>query len=118
MYCSGLAVECLLRAFRWKVDQTFEGRHELKELLKASRLLSIDEDHLQRKNVSQESIRGAGLRLRVAMSEVVILWHNNLRFASEARLKRFLSQIDRVRGVKGDPLEKRIGPDGRGQNRS
>jgi hypothetical protein len=26
MYCSGLAVECLLRAFRWTKDPSFEGR--------------------------------------------------------------------------------------------
>src|SRR5436305_942694 len=35
MYCGGLAVECLLRAFRWSEDATFEGRHVLAELLEA-----------------------------------------------------------------------------------
>lgn len=37
MYCSGLAVECLLRAFLWKVDKRFDGRHDLNVLLKASK---------------------------------------------------------------------------------
>jgi hypothetical protein len=46
------------------------------------------------------------LNLSVAMNEVIVLWHNNLRFASEARLKAFLRGIDRLRGVKGDPLKK------------
>jgi len=40
MYCGGLAVESLLRAFRWTEDTSFEGRHDLSDLLKASRLLS------------------------------------------------------------------------------
>ena len=43
MYCSGLAVECLLRAFRWKEDQSFEGRHDLNDLLKASGILRVNE---------------------------------------------------------------------------
>jgi len=44
MYCGGLAVECLLRAFRWTQDPSFEGRHDLSELLRSSRLLRIDEE--------------------------------------------------------------------------
>ena len=40
------------------------------------------------------------------MNEIVILWHNNLRFASEARLKAHLAGLNRVQGVKGDPLKK------------
>ena len=40
------------------------------------------------------------------MNEVIALWHNNLRFASEARLKTFLVEIHRHKGVKGDPLKK------------
>ncbi len=40
------------------------------------------------------------------MSEIIVLWHNNLRFASEASLKAFLNKIGRLQGVKGDPLKK------------
>ena len=46
MYTAGLAVECLLRAFRWKKDKSFEGRHDLEDLLKASGLLRIGEEIL------------------------------------------------------------------------
>lgn len=42
MYCSGLAVECLLRAFRWREDNSFEGRHDLTDLLKASGMVLWD----------------------------------------------------------------------------
>ena len=105
MYCGGLAVECLLRAFRWKENQTF-GRHDLTELLKASRLLAINQDLLRAKKISDEAIRESSLELRAAVNDVAILWHNNLRFASEARLNAFLKEIKRVQGVKGDPLKK------------
>src|SRR5262245_18567646 len=41
MYCSGLAVECILRAYRWRIEPSFEGRHDLDDLFKASGLLEI-----------------------------------------------------------------------------
>jgi len=106
MYCGGLAVECLLRAFRWTEDATFEGRHDLSELLKASRLLRIDGAYMRRRRESEETIRATGVMLHEAMNEVIILWHNNLRFASEASLKTYLSRIGRLRGARGDPLKK------------
>jgi HEPN domain-containing protein len=107
MYLSGLAVECLLRAFRWDEDKSFEGRHDLEDLLGASKLLGIDEGHLRKKGrVDEEEVRQSGVALRAAMSEVIILWHNNLRFASETSLRAFLRRIGRLQGVKGDPLKK------------
>ena len=106
MYCGGLAVESLLRAFRWIEDASFEGRHDLSDLLKASRLLEIDDAFMRRKRASEESIRQSGLKLRLAMNEVILLWHNNLRFAAENSLKAFLNGIGRLRGLKGDPLKK------------
>ena len=106
MYCAGLAVEALLRAFRWTEDPSFEGRHDLSDLLKGSGLLRIDDEYMRRKGASEDAIRTAGLKLRGAMNEVITLWHNNLRFASEASLRAFLNQIGRVRGIKGNPLKK------------
>jgi HEPN domain-containing protein len=106
MYCGGLAVESLLRAFRWTKDTTFEGRHDLSDLLKASRLLRIDDEYMRRKGASEEAIHRSGVRLRGAMNEVIILWHNNLRFACEASLKAFLNKLGRLQGVRGDPLKK------------
>jgi HEPN domain-containing protein len=106
MYAAGLAVECLLRAFRWTEDTSFEGRHDLRELLKASRLIQIDDEYLRRRGKSDDQIVASGMALRVAMNEVIVLWHNNLRFASEKRLTAFLKGIDRVKGIKGDPRKK------------
>ena len=106
MYCGGLAVESLLRAFRWTQDTSFEGRHDLSDLLKASRLFRIDEDYMQRKGESEDAIYRSAVTHRTAMNEVIILWRNNLRFASEATLEAFLLKINRVQGVKGDALTK------------
>lgn len=106
MYCGGLAVESLLRAFRWKENQTFEARHDLTELLKASRLMAVNEGHLREKKVSDDEIRRTSVEIRTAMNEVAILWHNNLRFASESKLRAFLNQIGRLQRTKGDALKK------------
>ncbi len=51
MYCGGLAVESLLRAFRWTTDTSFEGRHDLSELLKASRFFRIDDEYAKKRLV-------------------------------------------------------------------
>lgn len=106
MYCGGLAVECLLRAFRWKHDKGFEGRHDLNDLLKASGVLRVDEDYMRRRKNVDEDIRKSSLIFLAAMNDVVVLWHNNLRFASEARLMAFLRRINKLHGFRGDPKKK------------
>lgn len=106
MYCGGLAVESLLRAFRWTEDTSFEGRHDLTELLKASRIFQIDEEYMRRKRAAESAIQDSGIALRGAMNEVISLWHNNLRFASEASLEAFLNKLGRLKGIKGDALKK------------
>src|SRR5438105_2469544 len=73
MYCGGLAVESLLRAFRWTDDTSFEGRHDLSDLLKASRLLRIDDEYMRRKGASEEAARRSGVVLRGAMNDVIFL---------------------------------------------
>lgn len=106
MYCGGLAVECTLRAFRWTTDESFEGRHDLMDLFKASGLQTINEERLRRAGLSEAEVEAIGRGLRTAVVEVNLLWHNNLRYASEARLRAFLGRIDRLRGIRGDPLKK------------
>jgi hypothetical protein len=106
MYCGGLAVECILRAFRWTKDQSFEGRHDLRDLFKASDLLRIQEERARTKGMSEEEIGQSTVDLSSAMTEVDLLWHNNLRFASEASLRAFLKRNGRLQGIKGNALKK------------
>lgn len=105
MYSAGLAVECILRAFRWLKDTSFEGRHDLLELFHASGFGEIEEDHLREKGLSPEKIQQYAFALRGAINTVKALWHNNLRFASEARLRAYLKQIGLYKGKKGDLLK-------------
>jgi len=102
MYCSGVAVECLLRAF----DPVFDGRHDLAKLLKACNFLRVHDEYMSRRGKSDEEIQKMGRELRAAMNEVVLLWRNNLRYASEAKLRSFLKEVKRLQGIKGDALKK------------
>jgi len=105
MYCGGLAVECLLRAYRWTEDSTFEGRHDLNDLLKDSGLLRIDDEAMRKKRASEEDIRESGLRIRTALNEVVILCTKpSVRIGGKA--EGALRQVGRLQRGKGDPLKK------------
>jgi len=106
IYCGGLAVESLLRAFRWVEDDSFEGRHDLNDLLKASQLLRIDDEYLRGRRASEEEVRQSNLIIRGALIEVASRWHNNLRFASEATMVAYLKQTGNTQGVRGNPLKK------------
>lgn len=94
-------------AFRWTEDPSFEGRHDLTELLRSSRLLRIDEDYLRRRGSSDDRVLEYALEIKGSMNEVITLWHNNLRFASEQRLKAFLIGLQRHKrkGSRGDLLK-------------
>jgi HEPN domain-containing protein len=105
MYCAGLAVESLLRAFRWAEDTSFEGRHDLNELLRESGLMRVDDEYMRRKGASDEEIVESGRAIKAAMNLVIVLWHNNLRFASESRLKAFLNRTGKLKGIKGDAVK-------------
>jgi hypothetical protein len=106
MYCGGLAVECMLRAYRWQKDTSFEGRHDLDELFRASGFLQTHEEQARKKRKPEEEIAELALRIREALRGVGARWHNNLRFASEDSLRAHLNRIGRLRGIRGDALKK------------
>ncbi|HEV3257634.1 MAG TPA: HEPN domain-containing protein [Gemmataceae bacterium] len=105
LYAAGLAVECILRAFRWRTAPSFEGRHDLLELFRASGLLAIDDARMQARGVPPEEATRYALELRGAMNTVVVLWANNYRFAAEDRVRAHLNAIGRYKGKKGDVLK-------------
>jgi hypothetical protein len=106
IYCGGLAVECILRAHRWRMDPSAEGRHDLRELFDASGLLRTSEERALKKRMPAEEIDRSAAAIRVAMGEVAALWHNNLRFASEDSLRAHLRRVGRLRGIQGDAIKK------------
>lgn len=89
MYASGLAVECLLRAFRLLRDPSFDERHDLWRLWKKTALAEV------RKSPTYE-------RMYALLSEVNVRWRNSYRFASIQEVNSFLKGASLDRGIKCD----------------
>lgn len=92
MYVSGLAVECMLRAFRLLTDESFEERHDLWRIWKKTALADI-------------YIEPAYSQIYQNLITVTTLWKNELRFHSQSELKSFLKSAGKDRGIKGDALK-------------
>lgn len=105
MYAAGLAVECLLRAYMVKQKREFESRHDLILLFKESGILAVDADKLKAKGLTDEQIQTHQKVLWSSVNDVFILWRNNYRFASEARLLTHLKKMKLYKGAKGDILK-------------
>ena len=105
MYTAGLAVECLLRAYMVRRKREFESRHDLLLLFKESGILDVGPDILQAKGLTHEQIQDHQKVLSSSVNAVFVLWRNNYRFASEARLLTFLKKMKLYRKEKGDLLK-------------
>jgi len=106
IYVGGVAVECLLRAFKSRLDPTFDEKHDLLRLFSASGMLRVDHDKLRAKNNwSEAQIESHLSVLRAAVNEIYKVWANNYRFASEERLRAHLKKITGYRKIKGDYLK-------------
>ena len=105
MYVAGLAVECLLRAYVVKRKREFESRHDLLLLFKESGILNVDPDKLKARGLTDEQIQEHQKVLWSSVNAVFILWRNNYRFASEARLLAHLKKMKLYQGKKGDLLK-------------
>lgn len=105
MYVAGVAVECMLRAYVLKKKTEFESRHDVLLLFKESGMLSWDADKWKAKGLSDDDMDQHMLALRTAVNDVYILWHNNYRYASEARLLAHLKKMKLYQSVKGDLLK-------------
>jgi hypothetical protein len=92
MYVSGLAVECMLRAFRLLRDPTFDERHDLWRLWKSTELANVRGEFYHEK-------------VQSAMGTTMSLWRNDYRFRSEAALRAYLKKAGSDRGIKGDFLK-------------
>ncbi len=106
IYVGGVAVECLLRAFKGRRDPTFDEKHNLLRLFAASGMLRADREKLREKGWSGDQIDAHLRTLQAAVNDVVRLWANNYRFASEERLRSHLKQITGYqKKLKGDYLK-------------
>jgi hypothetical protein len=105
IYVGGVAVECLLRAFKGRRDPAFDEKHHLLRLFAASGMLRVDPDKLRTKHWTDAQIDRHLRTLQVAVNEIFRLWANNYRFASEERLRSHLKQITGYQKIRGDYLK-------------
>lgn len=76
-YLAGVAVECLLRAYRARRDPHFESRHDLRRLLKEARFYDF---------VSSERAPDVA----AAMEVLLLRWSNDHRYRSQSELHAWL----------------------------
>jgi hypothetical protein len=105
VYAGGVAVECLLRAFKARHDPTFDEKHDLLRLFLASGILDIDIQRLRANGWTDSQIDAHLRSLRVAVNEIYRVWANNYRFASEERLRSHLKKITGYQKIRGDYLK-------------
>ena len=94
-YLAGLAVECVLRAYRTMIDPAFDARHDLGLLFRLARFGDV---------IPPQDI----VRVSTALDVVVTLWSNDHRFLDESALRRRGTKRRRYRGIKGDFLKERV----------
>lgn len=87
-YLGGRAVEGMLRSLLWLRSRQQEVGHDLRQLLRRAESLGLLE---------------AADRARIAdqVNELAIVWHNSLRFASDAAFDRWLKALGRHVVVNG-----------------
>lgn len=78
-YVAGLAVECILRAYRYRISSIFDARHSLEALYAAADFGSVVP-------LDQEAA------VETALAEVVRRWSNSHRFRSEQSLREYLKK--------------------------
>jgi len=105
IYVGGVAVECLLRAFKARRNPLFDERHDLLKLFSASGMLRINREILNAKGWSDVVIDKHLESLRLAVNDVDRIWDNSYRFVSERRLRTHLKKLSAYRRIKGDPLK-------------
>ena len=92
-YVSGVAVEAVFRAYRFRIDPVFDSRHDLMDLYRKSRF----EEIIPVKRLGDYMAH---------VSTVVAQWSNSHRYRSEKALRAHLKKLKLDRVVrKGDFLK-------------
>ena len=91
-YASGLAVECVLRAYITLERVTFDDRHDLTRLYQSARFDRIVPD----RRVEEVS---------AAFTTVLTSWHNGQRFYDSKLLRSFFHKNGLDKGIRGDTVK-------------
>ena len=78
LYCAGVTIECMLRAYIAKYTSEFDSKHDLEKLYEKSRIASTLE------TAEKEA-------LAIAIKKANKVWTNNLRYTSDKRMKRLMA---------------------------
>ncbi len=92
LYTAGLSVECMLRAYRRRIQEQLDERHDLNRLARTGRFF----------DAAPRSRLGA---VGAAMGNVVTRWQNDHRFRSEESLRKFLTRKRLFRDVQGRTIK-------------
>ena len=90
VYAAGVAVEAMLRAYRLKIDDTFDGRHNLASLFNDSGLEDRLVEHLEDQGTDPAVVTERLGELRAAATSVAAIWRNAYRYASDRALVKDL----------------------------
>jgi hypothetical protein len=96
VYCAGVSIECMFRAYITKYTKEFDSKHDLEKLYEKSQLSNLL-DEKEKEN------------LTIAVKSANRLWSNDLRYVSEVRMKRKISHYLIKKGLKGKDIIKLIG---------
>ena len=78
LYCAGVSIECLLRAFITKNTTEFDAKHDLERLYDKSKIATY--------LTSEEK-----QEMTIAIKNANKMWHNNHRYTSDKRMKRVIA---------------------------
>jgi len=105
MYVAGVAVECMLRAFKMRKDPAYDEKHDLRRLFRASGMIQVDPRDLISQGLSEKQADQYIRDLQASLNEIYSLWSNDFRYASENRLRSRLKSLKLDRGLRGDFLK-------------
>lgn len=77
LYCAGVAVECMLRAYITKRTSEFSSKHNLENLYLDSQIATF-------LNVEEKE------KLTIAIKKINKIWRNDLRYTSEKKMTRLI----------------------------
>jgi hypothetical protein len=78
VYTAGVTIECMFRAYITKYTKEFDSKHDLEKLY-AKSLLGSEFDTNEKE------------QLTIAVKKANEIWTNDLRYASEKRMKRIIA---------------------------
>jgi hypothetical protein len=95
VYCAGVSIECMFRAYITKYTKEFDSKHDLEKLYEKSQIANLL-DEKEKENIT------------AAVKNANRVWSNDLRNVSEVRMKRKISHEFVKKGFKGKDIIKLI----------